>query len=70
MTLLLWLKTTNRGPVPDAKTATALWDSYPIVPQHDPPNAAGGTFPALVNDTDKVFFADFKEFADFVLISP
>jgi hypothetical protein len=69
VTISLWRqlasKTTNR-PKLKKWAATALWDSAPIVPRHDPPKAAGGKYPALVNDVDRLFFADFKDFADVV----
>jgi hypothetical protein len=68
-TFLLWRKlaskTTNR-PKLKKWAATELWDSAPIVPRHDPPKAAGGEYPALVDDVDRLFFADFKDFADVV----
>jgi hypothetical protein len=69
VTISLWRqlasKTTNR-PKLKKWAATALWDRAPIVPRHDPPKAAGGKYPALVDDVDRLFFADFKDFADVV----
>ena len=54
----------NQRPKLNKKAATALWRSDPIIPKHEPPKAAGGDFPSLVGDDDRLFFADFKDFAD------
>jgi hypothetical protein len=67
VTFWLWRQVaikTNRRPRLKEKAAKALWDSDPIVPRHDPPKAAGSGFSSLVCNADKVFFADFKEFAN------
>jgi hypothetical protein len=48
------------------KATKALWHSDPIVPRHDPPKVVGGKFPSLADEADRVFFDDFKEFADVV----
>jgi hypothetical protein len=67
-TLSLWRQMANKVSRPtglNKKAAKALYESAPIVPRHDPPKVVGGGFP-LVNDIDRAFFADFKEFADVV----
>lgn len=61
-TILLWRKVAsgkiNERPRLKKKAATALWRSGPIVPRHNPPKAVDS-----VRDTDRLFFADFKDFA-------
>lgn len=68
-TLSLWRQVANKVNRPtglNKKAAKALWQSGPMVPRHNPPKVVGGDFPSLVDDKDKAFFADFKEFADVV----
>jgi hypothetical protein len=68
-TILLWRKVaskSSRGPKLNKKGATALWRSDPIVPRHDPPKIAGGEFSSLARESDRHFFADFKDFADVI----
>ncbi|MGY3558799.1 hypothetical protein ACVWXP_002068 [Bradyrhizobium sp. USDA 4463] len=68
-TLSLWrlvASKSHRGPRLKKKAAAALWRSDPIVPKHDPPQAAGGDFSLMVRDGDRLFFADFMEFANVV----
>jgi hypothetical protein len=67
VTLSLWRQVaskSNRGPSLNKKAATALWKSKPIKPKHDPPKTAGAELSSLADDEDRLFFADFKEFAD------
>jgi hypothetical protein len=67
VTLSLWRRVSskaNRGPSLNKKAAKALWRSDPIVPKHDPPRVAGGQFSSLVDEEDRQFFADFRDFAD------
>jgi hypothetical protein len=69
VTFLLWGKIANMSsgrPKLNKKAAKALWRSEPIVPKHDPPKAAGGEWQSLARDVDRLFFADFKDFADVV----
>jgi hypothetical protein len=69
VTISLWRKVaskSNRGPNLNKKAATALWRSEPIIPKHDPPKKAGAEFSSLAGDVDRLFFADFKEFANVV----
>lgn len=68
-TFSLWRKVatkSNVGPTLNKKAAAALWRSDPIVPEHDPPKVAGGDFSSFAGDDDRLFFADFKDFADVV----
>jgi hypothetical protein len=68
-TVSLWRMMATKAGRPaglNKRAAKALWHSDPISPKHDPPKVAGGDFPSLANDVDKVFFADFREFADVV----
>jgi hypothetical protein len=48
------------------KAAKALWGSAPIVPRHDPPTTPGGQYSGLAGQEDRLFFKDFREFADVV----
>ncbi len=67
VTLVLWRqvnKKINRPLGPNKKGAKALWHSDPIVPKHDPPKEAGVSVPSLVDDADRFFFEDFREFVD------
>jgi hypothetical protein len=69
MTLSLWRMMATKASRPaglNKKAAKALWHSDPIVPRHDPPKVVGGDFPSLADEADRVFFDDFKEFADVV----
>jgi hypothetical protein len=71
VTLWLWQKLSSKPYRPNRprlnkKAVTALWRSEPIVPRHDPPKVAGGEFSSLVDDVDRLLFADFKDFADVV----
>ena len=43
-----------------------LYDTEPITPKHRPPKAIGGKFESLVSKEDRVFFADFADFANVV----
>lgn len=68
-TFSLWRKLANNGPNRprlNKKAATALWRSEPIVPKHNPPKMAGGEFSSLARDVDRMFFADFRDFADVI----
>jgi hypothetical protein len=47
---------------PNKKVAKALWGSDPIVPQHDPPIGPS----QYANNGDRIFFEDFRQFADVV----
>lgn len=69
VTLVLWLQLRRKATKPaglNKKTAKALWDGVPLVPRHDPPNAPGGQFSGLASQEDRLFFADFREFANVV----
>ena len=66
VTFVLLQRTKANRPRLKKKFADKLWRSEPIVPRHDPPKAAGGEYPALVDNVDRLFFADFKDFADVV----
>jgi hypothetical protein len=69
VTLSLWRMMATKANRPAGlkkKAAKALWHSDPIVPRHDPPKVGGGRFSSLVDEADRVFFDDFKEFADVV----
>jgi hypothetical protein len=69
VTLSLWRKLASRsgrGPKLNKKAATALWRSDPIIPKHDPPKTIGGRYSSLADDTDRQFFADFRDFADVI----
>jgi hypothetical protein len=69
VTLSLWRTMATKASRPaglNKKAAKALWHSDPIVPRHDPPKVVGGKYPSLVDDGDRTFFDDFKEFADVV----
>ena len=69
VTLSLWRMMATKASRPaglNKKAAKALWHSDPIVPRHDPPKVVGGKLPSLVDDADRKFFDDFKEFADVV----
>jgi hypothetical protein len=66
-TLFLWQKVAGkfgRRPKLKKRAATALWRSDPIIPKHDPPKKVGAEFSSLAADMDRLFFADFKDFAD------
>jgi len=66
VTVALWRQVSRKANKPlglNKKAATALWCSNPIVPRHDPPKVAGGKASGLAHDVDRLFFADFKEFA-------
>jgi len=68
VTFSLWRKVANNRndrPRLKKKFAKRLWRSEPIVPKHDPPTTAGGDYPLADND-DRLFFDDFKDFADVV----
>jgi hypothetical protein len=68
-TFSLWRKVATKssiGPRLNEKAAAALWRSDPIVPKHDPPKVTGGNFSSFAGDDDRLFFADFKDFADVV----
>jgi hypothetical protein len=69
-TFVLWRKLSaskiNDRPRLNKKAAAALWRSKPIVPRHDPPKTAGGEYSSLARNDDRLFFADFKDFADVV----
>jgi hypothetical protein len=69
VTLSLWRMMATKASRPaglNKKAAKALWHSDPIVPRHDPPKVVGGKFPSLVDEADRTFFDDFKEFAEVV----
>jgi hypothetical protein len=69
VTISLWRQIAtkaNRPARPYKKAAKALWHSDPIVPRHDPPKVVGADFPSVADDADRMFFDDFKEFADVV----
>ena len=69
VTLSLWRKVASkptRGPSLNKKAATALWRSDPIIHKHDPPKTAGAEWSSMARDVDRVFFADFRDFADVV----
>lgn len=63
-TITLWRAAARRPGKLKKKFTTALMRSKPIVPKHNPPKVAGDGFP--VDDEDRLFFAEFKEFADVV----
>ena len=67
-TILLWRRMATKASQPlrlNKKAEEAVWHSEPVVPRHDAPKVVGGGLP-LVDDIDKAFFEDFKEFADVV----
>jgi hypothetical protein len=69
MTLSLWRMMATKASRPaglNKKAAKALWHSDPIAPRHDRPKVVGGNFPSLVDDADRRFFDDFKDFVDVV----
>jgi hypothetical protein len=43
-----------------------LYDTKPITPKHQLPKAIGGKLESLVSEKDRVFFADFADFANVV----
>jgi hypothetical protein len=68
-TVSLWQKIaskSNRGPKLNKKAATALWRGDPIIPKHDPPKTAGGEYSSFADKTFRIFFSDFRDFADVV----
>jgi hypothetical protein len=70
-TFALWRKISaskiSDRPRLNKKAAKALWQSEPIVPRHNPPETAGGgKWGSFVRDVDRLFFSDFKDFADTV----
>jgi hypothetical protein len=68
VTVSLWRQVATKADKPaklSKKAAKALWHSEPIVPRHDPPKVVGDGY-AFVNDVERAFFTDFKEFADVV----
>jgi hypothetical protein len=68
-TVALWRQVSGKVSRPlglNKKAEKALWRSDPIVPKHTPPKAAGASVPSLVDDEDRRFFEEFKEFADVV----
>src|SRR5215510_11942735 len=63
-TLVLWLE--RRPEKIKKKFRKQLYDTRPITPKHRPPKAIGGQFESLVSKEDRVFFADFADFANVV----
>ena|SRR5215831_9398203 len=63
-TLILWSE--RRPEKIKKKFRRQLYDTKPITPQHRPPKAIGGKFESLVSEEDRVFFADFADFANVV----
>ena len=69
VTLALWRQVSRKANRPfglNKKAAKALWRSDPIVPRHNPPKVAGGNWSGQARDVDRLFFADFTQFADVV----
>jgi hypothetical protein len=69
VTFALWRQVSRKATNPaglNKKAAKALWGSAPIVPRHNPPTAPGGQFSGLAGQEDRLFFTDFREFADIV----
>jgi hypothetical protein len=65
VTFWLWQKLSSKPYRPNRprlnkRAVTALWRSEPIVPRHDPPNVTE------YSGVDRLFVADFKDFADVV----
>jgi hypothetical protein len=64
-TIALWVQAARQPAQPKLKKKflKQLLDSDPITPKHQPPKAIGGKFDSLVSKEDRVFFADFTDFA-------
>jgi hypothetical protein len=56
----------QRQPKLKKKFRKQLYGTNPITPKHQPPKAIGGKFESLVRKQDRVFFADFADFASVV----
>ena len=63
-TFVLWSE--RRPEKIKKKFRKQLYDTEPITPKHRPPKAIGGKFESLVSKEDRVFFADFADFANVV----
>ena len=63
-TFVLWSE--RRPEKIKKKFRKQLYDTKPITPKHRPPKAIGGQFESLVSKEDRVFFADFADFANVV----
>jgi hypothetical protein len=65
-TVSLWRTSAHKPPKPKKKFRNALLYSKPITPKHQPPKTIGESIPSLVRKEDRLFFADFADFADVV----
>jgi hypothetical protein len=65
-TITPWQEAARKPPRPKKEFLQKLMRSEPITPKHNPPRIAGGEFSSLADDEDRLFFADFAEFADVV----
>ena len=65
-TITLWREAARKPPRPKKEFLQKLMRSEPITPKHNPPRVAGGEFSSLARDVDRLFFADFAEFAEVV----
>jgi hypothetical protein len=65
VTIGLWWEVTRRPAQPKIKKkfVKRLLQSAPITPQHQPPKKIGGNFESEVSKEDRVFFAEFADFA-------
>jgi hypothetical protein len=63
-TFVLWSE--RRPEKIKKKFRKQLYDTKPITPKHRPPKAIGGKFESCVSEEDRVFFADFADFANVV----
>jgi hypothetical protein len=65
VTIGLWWEIRRRPAQPKIKKkfVKRLLQSAPITPQHQPPKTIGGQFASMVQKEDRVFFADFADFA-------
>jgi hypothetical protein len=63
-TFVLWSE--RRPEKIKKKFRKQLYDTKPITPKHQPPKAIGGKFESCVSEEDRVFFADFADFANVV----
>jgi hypothetical protein len=63
-TFVLWSE--RRPEKIKKKFRKQLYDTKPITPKHEPPQTIGGKFGSLVSKEDRVFFADFADFANVV----
>lgn len=65
-TISLWQVAARRPEKVKRKFFSALLNSEPITPRHQPPRAIGEGLGSYVSDEDRRFFRDFDDFAEVV----